>query len=161
MQVVQQADLLEEEYRSSPPTRRIFAVSAQHYSFVVQAFVDLIREYGRDRYEFTLRETKTADIIEDVRTRISELGVLYLSSFNRKVLLHMFSNAEIEFHPLFTASAHVFAGRCLLSANGIWNFSKITAHLNCLSAQMEIFPTVTLNKPAELPLMKMRSGSIS
>ena len=110
-QVVQQADLLEEEYKSSPPARRIFAVSAQHYSFVVRAFVDLVREYGKDRYEFTLRETKTADIIEDVRTRRSELGILYLSSFNRKVLLHMFSDAEIEFHPLFTAGAHVFISR--------------------------------------------------
>ena len=109
--VTQQADLLEQKYTLSAPMRRVFAVSAQHYSFVVKAFVELIREYGEDRYEFTLRETKTSDIIEDVRTRRSELGVIYLSAFNRDVLLHVLKCAELSFHPVFTAEPHVFISR--------------------------------------------------
>ncbi len=89
----------------------MFAISAQHYAFVVNAFVALVREYGKTRYEFSLRESRTYDIIEDVRTRRSELGILYLSNFNRKVILRMIRNNELRFVPLFTASPHVFVSR--------------------------------------------------
>ncbi|TQI66373.1 LysR family transcriptional regulator [Clostridium sp. KNHs216] len=110
-QVVQQAELLEQQYKHGAPVRRMFAISAQHYAFVVNAFVALVREYGKTRYEFSLRESRTYDIIEDVRTRRSELGILYLSNFNRKVILRMIRNNELRFVPLFTASPHVFVSR--------------------------------------------------
>ena len=110
-QVVEQAEILEREYKSAPPPNRAFAVSSQHYAFVVNAFVELVREYGRDKYEFTLRELKTAEIIEDVRTHRSDLGVLYLCRFNREVILHILQSEELRFEPLFTAKPHVFVSR--------------------------------------------------
>ncbi len=110
-QIVEQAELLENEYKSTAPPRRAFAVSAQHYAFVVNAFVQLVREYGRDKYEFSLRELKTAEIIEDVRTHRSDIGVLFLSGFNREVIRHILQNEEIKFVPLFTAKPHVFVSR--------------------------------------------------
>ncbi|MBO4493410.1 MAG: LysR family transcriptional regulator [Ruminococcus sp.] len=110
-QIVEQAELLENEYKSTSPPRRAFAVSAQHYAFVVNAFVKLVKEYGRDKFEFSLRELKTAEIIEDVRTRRSDIGVLFLSSFNREVIRHILQNEEIRFEPLFTAKPHVFVSR--------------------------------------------------
>lgn len=110
-QVVEQAELLKQRYDTSIPVRRVFAVSSQHYAFVVNAFVNLVKEYGRNEYEFTLRESRTYDIIEDVRTRRSSLGILYLSDFNRAVILKMIKNAELKFTPLFTAAPHVFISR--------------------------------------------------
>lgn len=110
-QIVEQAELLENEYKSTAPPRRAFAVSAQHYAFVVNAFVELVREYGRDKYEFSLRELKTAEIIEDVRTHRSDIGVLFLSSFNREVIRHILQSEDIRFEPLFTAKPHVFISR--------------------------------------------------
>lgn len=110
-QVVEQADLLEHQYKAGPPVRRVFAVSSQHYSFVVNAFVELVREYGEDRYEFTLRESRTSDIIEDVRTKRSELGVLFLSNFNREVILHILQNDDLQFSSLFLAEPHIFVSR--------------------------------------------------
>ena len=110
-QVVEQADLLEQQYKAGPPVRRVFAVSSQHYSFVVNAFVELVREYGEDRYEFTLRESRTSDIIEDVRTQRSELGVLFLSNFNREVILRILQKDDLVFSPLFTAAPHIFVSR--------------------------------------------------
>lgn len=110
-QIVEQAELLESEYKASPPPRRAFAVSSQHYAFVVNAFVELVKEYGRDKYEFTLRELKTAEIIEDVRTHRSDIGILFLSNFNREVILHILQNEEIQFVKLFTALPHVFVSR--------------------------------------------------
>lgn len=110
-QVVEQAYLLEQQYSSRETTRRVFSISAQHYAFVVNAFVALVKEYGKNRYEFTLRESKTHDIIEDVRTGRSELGVLFLSNFNREVILRIIKNADLIFTPLFTAKPHVFISR--------------------------------------------------
>ena len=110
-QIVEQTELLENEYKSAPPPRRVFAVSAQHYAFAVNAFVELVREYGGNKYEFSLRELKTAEIIEDVRTHRSDIGILFLSTFNRDVIRHILQSEEIQFTKLFTAQPHVFVSR--------------------------------------------------
>lgn len=110
-QVVEQADLLENHYLHGTPPRRVFAVSSQHYAFVVNAFVELVREMGRDKYEFSLREGTTAGIIDDVRTQRSEVGVIYRSHFNREVLSGAIKRAELRFEPLFRALPHVFVSR--------------------------------------------------
>ena len=107
-QVMEQAELLEQQYKQKDTVRRVFAVSSQHYAFVVNAFVALVKEYGKNKYEFTLRESRTHDIIEDVRTSRSELGILFLSNFNREVILRILQNADLKYTSLFTAKPHVF-----------------------------------------------------
>ena len=59
-------------------------MSTQHYSFAVNAFVDLIQQYGQEEYDFSLRETQTYEIIEDVAKMKSEIGILFLNEFNEK-----------------------------------------------------------------------------
>lgn len=110
-QVIEQAELLEKQYKEKETIRRIFSISAQHYAFVVNAFVALVKEHGEKKYEFTLRESKTYDIIEDVRTSRSELGVLFLSKFNREVILRIVQTADLKFTPLFNATPHAFVSR--------------------------------------------------
>ena len=110
-QVVEQAELLEQRYLGRPPSRRLLAGSAQHYSFVVEAFVRMVKASQAAEYAFTLRETRTADIIEDVRTLRSEIGVLYRSDFNRKVIDKLLRDSELAFTPLFLASPHIFVAR--------------------------------------------------
>lgn len=110
-QVVEQADLLESQFVHGEPVRRTFAVSSQHYAFVVNAFVELVRETGRERYEFSLREGTTLGIIDDVRTQRSEVGVLYRSHFNAEVLTGALHREGLRFDPLFTARPHVFVSR--------------------------------------------------
>ncbi len=107
-QVVEQTELLENRFFNKKSPRRLFSVSTQHYSFSVNAFARLIREFGEDEYEFALRETRTYEIIENVRLFKSEIGVLYLSEFNRKVLEKLFREKGLVFHSLFTAKPHVF-----------------------------------------------------
>ncbi|WP_298742172.1 LysR family transcriptional regulator [uncultured Microbacterium sp.] len=110
-QVVEQAALLEQRYLGRPPSRRLLGVSAQHYSFVVDAFVRMVKASGADEYEFSLRETRTWDIIEDVRTLRSELGILYRNDFNRKVIDKLLRDSGLAFHPLFLAQPHIFISR--------------------------------------------------
>ena len=91
-QVLEQASLLEERYKLQAGGKKEFSVSTQHYSFAVNAFVDLIKEFGGDNYDFSLRETQTYEIIDDVAKMRSEIGILYLN----------------DFETLFTARPHIF-----------------------------------------------------
>ena len=110
-QVLEQAAILEDKYKGNPGGKKQFCVSTQHYSFAVEAFVDLLKEYGGPEYDFRIRETKTYEIIEDVSRLRSEVGVLYLNEFNRPVLTRVLREHELEFHPLFTARPHVFVSK--------------------------------------------------
>lgn len=110
-QIVEQVELLEHRYLGRPPSRRLLGVSAQHYSFVVDAFVRMVKASGAVEYEFSLRETRTWDIIEDVRALRSELGILYRNDFNRKVIDRLLRDAGLVFHPLFLAEPHIFISR--------------------------------------------------
>ena len=110
-QVVEQADLLENKYKNKEKQRRVFSITSHHYAFVVNAFVALVKEYGENKYEFSLRETLTNNIIEDVRTSRSEIGVLFLSDFNRKVILKMLEDADLKFTKLFAVKPHIFVSK--------------------------------------------------
>lgn len=110
-QVVEQVSLLEQRYVGRQASRRLLGVSAQHYSFAVEAFVRMVEGADADQYEFSLRETRTWDIIEDVRTLRSELGILYRNDFNRQVLGKLMRDAGVVFTPLFVAQPHVFVAR--------------------------------------------------
>lgn len=107
-QVVEQMELLESRYGGTRPSPQHFSVSTQHYAFAVEAFVNLVKEYGQEEYELALRETKTYEIIEDVKNMRSEIGVLYMNEFNEKVIGHLLKSANLRFQPLFTAKPHIF-----------------------------------------------------
>ncbi len=107
-QVYEQVELLESRYHNKKLFPQHFSVSAQHYAFAVNAFVELVEKYANNEYEFTLRETRTYEIIDDLKNLRSEVGVLYLNAFNEKVIRKLIKEASLEFHPLFLASAHVF-----------------------------------------------------
>ncbi len=107
-QVVEQTGLLEQRYLNKKPSRQLCSVSTQHYAFAVNAFVNLIKQSGADEYEFTLRETRTHEIIEDVKNLRSEIGILYMNPFNRKVIEKLLRKNRLDFHPLFTAKPHIF-----------------------------------------------------
>jgi DNA-binding transcriptional LysR family regulator len=110
-QVVEQAELLEQRYLGRAPSRRHLAVSTQHYSFVVDAFVRMVKASAAAEYAFSLRESRTWDIIEDVRTLRSELGVLYRNDFNRNVIDKLLRDSGLVFTPLFLATPHIFIAR--------------------------------------------------
>ena len=83
-QVLEQAELLEQHYTNKKPVKRICSISTQHYAFAVNAFANLVSCQNTDEYEFTLRETRTYEIIDDVKNYRSELGILYINDFNRE-----------------------------------------------------------------------------
>ena len=110
-QILDQVKLMEAKYKQHTVRKQAFSVSAQHYAFVVHAFVDLIKQVDAEEYQFTLRETETQNILEDVMSFKSSLGILYLNKFNRQVLTKLFKEKKLKFTPLFKAKPHVFVCR--------------------------------------------------
>ncbi len=107
-QIIEQADILEDRYIKYKNHKKKFCVSTQHYSFAVDAFVDVIKEFGYDNYDFTLRETQTYDIIRDVSQLKCEVGILYISDENEKVILKLIDENNLEFNEITRAKPHVF-----------------------------------------------------
>ncbi len=107
-QILEQVGLLEEKYLNVKKQSPRFSVSCQHYSFAVNAFVDVIHEFDANQYDFTLRETQTYEIIEDVSKRRSEIGILYISSKNEEIIRKLLKQNDLKFEELFCANPHVF-----------------------------------------------------
>lgn len=107
-QVVEQYRLMEAKYVAGEKVKKKFAVSMQHYTFAVNAFVEMVKQFGMDEYEFAIRETRTYDVIEDVKNFRSEIGILYVNDFNRKVLTKLFHEYNLEFHELLSCGIYVY-----------------------------------------------------
>ncbi len=108
--VLDQVNLLNEHFGHTV-RKQTFSVSAQHYAFVVHAFVELVKEIGGDEYQFTLRETQTQNVLDDIQSFKSEIGVTYLNGFNETVMRRLIAEKDLQFVPLFQAKPHVFVGR--------------------------------------------------
>lgn len=110
-QILEQSNLLLERYTNKKIRHTSFSVSCQHYSFCVTAFSETVKEFGGNTYDFTLRETMTNEIIDDVSTSKSEIGVLYLSNQNKEIISKLIEKKDLEFIPLIIASPHVFISK--------------------------------------------------
>ena len=110
-QVLEQAAILEDKYKGSGGGKKQFCVSTQHYSFAVNAFIDLVQAYGQEEYDFSIRETQTYEIIDDVAQMRSEIGILFLNDFNETVLCKILKSHDLVFYELFVAKPHIFISR--------------------------------------------------
>ena len=107
-EVLSQYDNLLEKYGKGGNLKKKFGISTQHYSFAVKSFVEMVKHFGTDEYEFAIRETRTRDVIDDVFTGKSEIGILYLNDFNRKPLEKLMKSNGLTFTPLTECNAYVY-----------------------------------------------------
>lgn len=107
-QVIEQMEFMESRYKGEQFRGVQFSMSTQHYPFVVDAYVRLLQTYDSEEYNLVLRETRTFDIIEDVRSLRSDIGVLYINEQNAKVMNKLFSDHHLKFTPLLNASPHIY-----------------------------------------------------
>ena len=121
-QVVEQYMLIETKYIDKANVKKKFGVSTQHYTFAVKAFVEMVKQFGMDEYEFAIHETKTHEVIEDVKNFKSEIGILYINEFNQKVLNKLFIEYGLEFHPLLDCHIYVY----MWKGHPLANYQEIT-----------------------------------
>ena len=130
-QVCQQYALLEDRFVAGR-SRKKFSVSTQHYTFVINAFVEMVRKVGMKEYEFSILETRTYECVENVRNYKSELGILYLDDFNEKYLTKLFEENNLEFHPLRDCSTCVY----------LWGEHPLAHRDQLTMADLEPYPCI-------------------
>ncbi|MBR1670686.1 MAG: LysR family transcriptional regulator [Butyrivibrio sp.] len=108
---VEQFERIEERYLNAGSERPTFSVSMQHYTIAVNAFIDTVKEYDLPEYQYSIRETQTGEVIEDVKTLKSEVGVIALSDFNKATFKKIFADASLEFHELFSRNTYVYLSK--------------------------------------------------
>ncbi len=138
-QVYSQYEMLQEKYLGTGERKKKFGISTQHYSFAVKSFVELVKRYNTQTYEFVIRETKTREVIEDVRTGRSEVGVLYRSNFNHKVLTHLFDDADLTFHKLIDCDAYVY----------VWKGHPLAGSESATLEMLSPYPCLSFEQGAE------------
>ena len=134
-QVSEQYRLLTNRYIEKEAKEK-FSVSMQHYSFAVKAFVDTVKKMGMDEYEFAVHETKTYEVIENVRDRKSELGMLYMSEFNRNVLEKIFRDNQLVFTELFECDTYVY----------LWSGHPLAKESVLSMEQLEPYPCLAFDQ---------------
>ncbi|MER1994860.1 MAG: LysR family transcriptional regulator [Eubacteriales bacterium] len=137
-QVVAQYDRLLEKYGRSGTLRKKFGISTQHYSFAVKSFVEMVKQFDTDEYEFAIRETKTSEVIEDVTTGKSEVGILYLSDFNRKAIGKFLKTNQLEFHPLIQCEPYVY----------LWKGHPLAKQKSIRLAELRDYPCLSFEQGA-------------
>lgn len=125
-----------EKYGEDGNIKKKFGVSTQHYSFAVKSFVEMVKRYNTNEYEFAIRETKTREVIEDVATLKSEIGILYLSDFNRKAITSLLKSKELEFHHLIDCKAYVY----------IWKGHPLAAKKHISLSQLQEYPCLSFEQ---------------
>ena len=138
-QVVQQYEILHDKYVKDPNTKKKFGISTQHYSFAVKSFVELVNKNDMSKYEFAIRETKTKEVIDDVNTGRSELGIIYLSEFNEKSIKKILKSNSLIFTPLVECKAFVYLWKGHpLAKNKKITFDELSDY-PCLSFEQGVY----------------------
>ena len=135
-QVVEQYNLIESKYILKENTKKKFGVSMQHYTFAVKAFVEMVKQFGMDEYEFEIHETKTYDVIEDVKNCKSEIGVLYINDFNKKILTKLFHQSGVEFHELLKCHIYVY----------LWKGHPLASKKEITLEELEEYPCLSFDQ---------------
>lgn len=135
-QVYQQYEILQDKYNNNGGIKKKFGVSAQHYSFAVKTFVEMVKKFNTLEYEFAIRETKTRDVIHDVTTLKSEIGILYLNDFNRKAITKILGDNDLEFHHLIDCNAYIY----------LWKGHPLAQCKSIQMSQLEDFPCISFEQ---------------
>ncbi len=131
-----QYETMTEKYGKSGTHKKKFGVSTQHYSFAVKAFVEMVKNFNTAEYEFAIRETKTREIISDVATLKSEIGILYLNEFNRKFMTDIFKTDGLEFYTLIKCSPYVY----------LWKGHPLAGCKSITLEQLESYPCLSFEQ---------------
>lgn len=135
-QVSEQFSLVEDKYLRTEKRKKRFSVSSQHYSFAIKAFVETVRQFGMDEYEFTMKETKTYEVIEDIKFSKSEIGIIYLNDFNEKVLNKLLLENNLEFTELLQCNAYVY----------LWKGNPLANRESLSMEELEPYPCLAFDQ---------------
>lgn len=105
-QICKNTDLITERYDQN--IRQKLYIATQHYDFIADIFGKFLTEEGSDSYRFSIREIETYNVIRDVQTANSDIGILAIKDSNLEIMKRYLSRRKLEFTPLLEVRPHVF-----------------------------------------------------
>ena len=138
-QAVNHIEILEDRYLSGDRKKEHFSVSAQHYNFAVHAFTNLIRKYEPERYTFSFYETRTNEVLNNIRDLKSEIGIVSYSTGNENIIRKIMKNSQLEFIPLMTRYTYAY----------VWNDHELAGQKEVSLQQLEPYPCISFNQSSE------------
>ena len=136
---VGQYEILEDRYLSKDSDRERFSVSTQHYNFAMKAFTDVIKKMEPDKYVFSIHETKTKEVLDDVRNLRSEVRIISFSGSNEAVIKKLFRDYQLEFTPLMRRDTYVY----------VWKNHKLAGIKEISIEDMQEYPCVSLDQTSD------------
>ena len=133
---VGQYEILEERYLSRDSGKEHFSVSTQHYTFSIRAFTEMIKKAQPERFVFSIHETRTRDVLEDVKNLRSEVGIVSFSGSNEAVLKKLFRDYQLEFTPLMTRDTYVY----------VWKGHELAGRKEISIEEMRGYPCVSFDQ---------------
>ncbi len=81
---------------------------AQHYDFIADIFGKMLKETESENYKFSLRETRTHEVILDVETARSDIGIIAIKDSDDNIMRRYLDKKGLSFTSFLKASPHVF-----------------------------------------------------
>lgn len=135
-QMYQQYEVILQKYGKLGSLKKKFGISTQHYSFAVKSFVEMVKKFNTAEYEFAIRETKTKEVIEDVSTGKSEIGIIYMNDFNRMAITKLLFTKDFEFHELAVCNAYVY----------LWRWHPLAKHNSIRFEELNEYPCLSFEQ---------------
>lgn len=136
---VSQYEILEDRYLSRDSDKEKFSVSTQHYNFAIKAFTDLIKKFDPDKYVFSIHETKTKEVLNDVGSLKSEVGIISFSGSNESLIRKFFRDYQLDFVPLMQRETYVY----------VWKNHKFAGRKEISIDEMKEFPCISFDQSSD------------
>ena len=138
-EAVSQYELIEDRYLVRDLDKKHFSVSMQHYVFAVHAFINVVKEYDNGKYTFAVHETRTDEVLSNVRSLDSEVGVVAFSKTNEKVMRKLFREYQLEFTPLITRETFVY----------VWKTHPLASAQALSLEDLKDYPCISFDQSSE------------
>ena len=136
---VGQYGILEDRYLSRDGGREKFSVSTQHYNFAIKAFTEVIRRFDPEKYVFSIHETKTKEVLDDVATLKSEVGIVSFSGSNESIIRKIFRDSQLQFVPLMKRDTYVY----------VWKNHRFAGRKEISIEEMRGYPCVSFDQSSD------------
>ena len=133
---VGQYEILEDRYLSKDSDKERLSVSTQHYNFAIKAFTAVLKDNYPDKFVFSIHETKTRNVLDDVRSMKSEVGIISFSGANERVIKKLFKEYQLEFTPLMKRDTYAY----------VWKDHKFAKRKTISLEELSDYPCVSFDQ---------------